>query len=243
MKSVDAYWCKNRKEQEMWRLKAILFVVFGVLFFGGLAEVYAVGEGDQARTRRVSGEIEWIDVKLGLLSIKSDAGQDTKGIREYSINQNDTRVTDPTDQKFLVIKDLQAGQHVTLELVDSPGETLVRKIIADPLVEPVLQEATGELETIDADAGTLVIIEEEAARGEGEEGNVYYFVFDPEHVVLMQDPVMQPVQLELKPGDLVKVAFEVKDGNRYAHSITLLKSPSETTSTTTTTTTSTTVTR
>ena len=59
----------------------------------------------------------------------------------------------------------------------------------------------------------------------------------------MKDPSIQPVQLELKPGDLVKVEYVVKDGKRHAHSITLLSAAPETTSTTTTTTTSTTVTK
>jgi hypothetical protein len=74
-------------------------------------------------------------------------------------------------------------------------------------------------------------------------GNLFYFVFEPKDIVVMQSPSTQPVQLELNPGDLVKVEFWVKDGKRHAHSITLLRAASETRSTTTTTTTSTTVIR
>ena len=222
--------------------KAILFGVFGVLLFGGLAGVYAAGVESNTKTRSVSGEIVWIDVKLGLLQLKSDAGQDTRGITDYSINQDETRVTDPSDEKFLVIKDLRAGQHVTLTVIDSSGETMVRKIIAEPMPEPVLQEATGELEAIDVQAGTL-IIEEKPLPDEGGKGDPYYFVFEPQTIVVMKTPSTQPVQLELKPGDLVRVEFVVKDGKRHARSITLLKAAPETTSTTTTTTTSTTVTR
>ena len=226
----------------MWRFKAILIGIFGVLFFGGLVRVYAAPVESNIKMRSVSGEISWIDVKLGLLQLKSDVGQDTRGITEYRINQDETRVTDPSDKKFLVIKDLRAGQHVTIELIDSSGETMVRKIIAEPMREPVLQEASGELEAIDVQAGTL-IIEEKPLPNEGGKGNLSYFVFEPKDIVVMKSPSMQPVRLELKPGDLVKVEFVVKDGKRHAHSITLLSAAPETTSTTTTTTTSTTVTK
>jgi hypothetical protein len=233
---------KTKRRWQMWRFKAILMGVFGVLFFGGLVVVYAAPVESNTKMRSVAGEIVWIDVKLGLLQLKSDAGQDTRGITEYRINQNETRVTDPSDTKFLVIKDLQAGQHVTIKLIDSPGETMARKIIAEPMPEPVFQEVTGELEAIDVGAGTL-IIEEKPLPNEGGKGNLSYFVFEPQTIVVMKAPSTQPVRLELNPGDLVQVEFVVKDGKRHARSITLLSAAPETTSTTTTTTTSTTVTR
>ncbi len=228
----------------MWKFKVILIGVFGILLFGGLAQAFAVPVETNVRIRSVSGEISWIDVKLGKLQLKSDAGQETRGITEYRINQDETRVVDPSDKKFLVIKDLRAGQHVTIELIDSPvdkpEETMVRKIIAEPMREPVLQVATGELEAIDVQAGTL-IIEEEPLPSERGKRELSYFVFEPKNIVVMQAPSVQPVQLELKPGDLVKVEYVVKDGKRHAHSITLL-SPAPGTTSTTTTTTSTTVT-
>lgn len=228
----------------MRRFKVILIAVFGVLFFGGLARVYAVPVESNVKIRSVSGEIEWIDVKRGLLQLKSDVGQETRGITEYRINQDETRVVDPSDKKFLVIKDLRTGQHVTIELIDSPvdkpEETMARKIIAEPMREPVFQEVTGELEAIDVEAGTL-IIEEKPLSSNGGKGNLSYFVFEPKNIVVMRTPSAQPVQLELKPGDLVQVEYVVKDGKRHAHSITLLSAAPETTSTTTTTT-STTVT-
>ncbi|MFA5145647.1 MAG: hypothetical protein WC723_06585 [Candidatus Omnitrophota bacterium] len=226
----------------MWRFKAIMIGVFGILFFGGLVGVHAAGVESNIKMRSVSGEISWIDVKLGLLQLKSDAGQDTRGITEYRINQDETRVTDPTDKKFLVIKDLRAGQHVTIKLIDSRGETMARKIIAEPMPEPVLQEIIGELEAIDAGAGTL-IVEQKPLPSEGGKGDLLYFVFEPRDIVVMKSPSTQPVRLELKPGDLLKVEFVVKDGKRHARSITLLQAAPETTSTTTTTTTSTTVIR
>jgi len=233
---------KIERSRKMWRLKAILIGVFCVLFFGGLVRVYAATVESNTKMRSVSGEIVWIDVKLGKLQLKSDAGQDTRGITEYRINQNETRVTDPTDTKFLVIKDLRAGQHITIKLIDRSGETMARKIIAEPMPEPVFQEATGELEAIDVQAGTL-IIEQKPLPSEGGKGNLSYFVFEPNDIVVMKSPSTQPVRLELKPGDLLQVEYVVKDGKRHARSITLLSEVPETTSTTTTTTTSTTVTQ
>ena len=141
----------------MWGFKAILIGVLGVLIIGGLAQVSTAQAEPNTEMYSVSGTIEWINVKLGKLKLKSDAGQDTRGISEYKINQDETRVHNPSDNKFLVIKDLRAGQHVTIELIDGPGETLARTIIAEPMREPVYQEATGELEAIDVQAGTLVI--------------------------------------------------------------------------------------
>ena len=233
---------KTERRIQMWRFKAILIGFLGALFLGGVVQVFAAQVDSNTKMRSVSGEISWIDVKLGLLKLNSDAGQDDRGITEYKINQDETRVHNPSDNKFLVIKDLRAGQHVTIELIDGPGETLVRTIIAEPMREPVYQEATGELEAIDVQAGTLVI-EREPLPNEGEKNKLTYFVFEPNDIVLMQTPSVQPVQLELKPGDLVKVEFVVRDGKRHAHSITLLKAAAETTSTTTTTTTRTTETQ
>jgi hypothetical protein len=222
-------------------IKAILVGVVGFFMFGGLAQVSTVqAASPNTEMYSVSGTIEWIDVKLGKLKLDADEGQDTRGITEYRINKDQTRVTDPSDKKFLVIKDLRAGQHVTIEVKNSYGENLIRKIIAEAIPEPVFQEAIGELEAIDMQAGTLVI-ERRPLSDEGRKGDLVYFVFDPNSIVLMRTPGKQPVQLELNPGDVVQVEFVVRDGTRHARSITLLSSSSETTSTTTTTTTKTTV--
>ena len=192
--------------------------------------------------RKISGEIAWIDVKLGKLQLNIDAGQYMSGTAEYRINQDQTRVTDPTDKKFLVIKDLRAGQHVTIEFINGPGEIIAQKIIAEPMLEPVFQVVTGELESIDVQAGTLVI-EQRPVPNEGGKGDLYDFVFEPRSIVVMKSPSMQPVELVLRPGDIVKVEFIVRDGKRHARSITLLSAAPDTTSTTTTTTTRTTVTQ
>lgn len=227
----------------MWKLKAVLIGFLCVLMFGELAQVYAAQKVDSnTKMRRVSGDISWINVKLGILQLNSDAGQNTRGITEYKINQQETRVTDPTDAKFLVIKDLRAGQHVILELIDkhpgSPEETMIQKIIAYPIPEPVLQETTGELEAIDLQAGTI-IISQKSSYGEEGKRNFFYFVFEPKDIVVMKAPSMDPVQLNLRPGDIVKIEFVVNEGQRHMRSITLLQAAPETTSTTTTTTTTT----
>ena len=203
--------------------------------------VYAATVESDTKMRSVSGEISWIDVKLGKMQLKGVRGKDTKGVTEYRINQDETRVTDPSDKKFIVIKDLQVGQHVTMKLTDKDGEMMVRKIIAEPMPEPVLREVTGELEAIDVKAGTLIIEQKPLIKGIGK-GDLYYFVFEPNDIVVVEAPSKQSVRLELKPGDLVKVEYVVKDGKQYANSITLLKS-APVASSTTTTTTSTTVTR
>ena len=231
---------KTGRRMKMWKFKAILIGFLSVLIFGGAVQAYAAKVDSNSRIRRVSGEISWIDVKLGKLGLNSDAGQNTRDISEYRINLQETRVTDPSDTKFLVIKDLRAGQHITIELIDSPRgsseETMIRKIIAEPMPEPVLREAIGQLEVIDAQAGMLIIQQSPLAT-EGGSGNLYYFAFEPKDTVVMRAPSIQPVQLVLKPGDIVKIEFVVRDGMRHIRSITLLSAAPETTSTTTTTTT------
>jgi hypothetical protein len=124
----------------MWKFKVIAVGVIGILFFGGLTQVFAAPVESNTKMRSVSGRISKIDVRLGLLKLDADAGQDTRGISEYRINQDETRVTDPLDKKFLVIKDLKVGQHVTLRLIDKYQETMIRKIIAEPMPDTVVPE-------------------------------------------------------------------------------------------------------
>ncbi|MBF0217627.1 MAG: hypothetical protein HQL30_11625 [Candidatus Omnitrophica bacterium] len=230
--------------KRMREARAILIGVIGVLIMGGAAQVFAADVDSNTRLRSVSGIITAIDVKLGKVAIDSDAGEKTRGITEYKINLNETRVTDPTDTKFLVIKDLMVGQHVTIELISSaPGdqeETMARKIIADPMPMPLYQVANGQVRAIDGVAGTL-LIEETPLPGQGAQGSMTTFHFDPKSLVVMKSPSMESVQLVLKPGDTVKVEYALRDGLKRASSVTLLSAVPGTTSTTTTT--STTVTR
>jgi hypothetical protein len=131
----------------MWKIKVIVVGVIGVLFFGGLAQVFAASVESNTKMRSVSGKISKIDVRLGLLKLDADAGQNTRGISEYRINQDETRVTDPSDKKFLVIKDLKVGQHVTVKLIDQYQEIMIRKIIAEPMPEPVLSKTASTTRT------------------------------------------------------------------------------------------------
>jgi hypothetical protein len=226
----------------MWRIKAVLIGFLCIFVFGELIQVSAVQVTSNTKMRRVSGVISWIDVKLGRLQLQNVTGEDTRGITQYRINLEETLVTDPSDKKFLVIKDLRAGQPVTIELIDSPRgtdeETMARKIIAYPMPAPILREAIGQLEAIDAQAGTLIISQKPPVGGIGS-GNLYFFVFEPTSVVVMRAPSMQPVELVVKPGDMVKVDYFVSYGMRHVQSITLLETAPETTRTTTTTTTTT----
>jgi cold shock CspA family protein len=187
--------------------------------------------------RHVSGEITWIDTKLGKLQLEADASPSTGEITEYRITDYETRVTNSSDEKFLKIADLQPGQHVTIDVINGKEGDIVQKITANPRPASDYQEAYGRIEVLDVQAGTLTLAERPGA-GEAGESDLSSFVFEPKNVVVMQSPSREPVQLELKPGDVVKVEYVVSDGKRRAHSITLY-SPRVTSTTTTTTVTTT----
>jgi hypothetical protein len=227
----------------MWKFKAILIGFLSVVIFGAVAQISAAKEDPSTKVVPVSGVISWIDIKAGKLQLAADASRNRKDPIEYRINQNSTFVTEPTHKKFLKLEDLRVGQYVVVEFNYIPGEwvdvPVAQKIIANPIPEPIFQVATGQLNAIDAQAGTFSIIERPLP-SEGGTGKLSYFIFDPNTIVVMKSPSLQPVALVLKPGDLVQVEFVVNDGKRYARSITLLSAIPETTSTTTTTTTSTT---
>ncbi len=238
---------KTERGIKMWRFKAILIGVLGVLIFGALAQVSAAAVGTNARVIHVSGEISWIDVKVGKLQLAADASRDRRDPTEYRVNKDATRVTDPTDKKFIKLEDLRVGQHVAIEFDYIDGEwkeaPIAQKIIASSIPGPVFQVVTGVLAAIDAQAGTFSI-EQRPLPSEGR-GNMFYFAFEPSNIIAMRAPSRQPVQLEFNPGDLVQVEFVVIDGKNYARSITLLSvTPGApvATGTTTTTTTSTIVT-
>ena len=200
----------------------------------------ASDKAENAKVVQVSGKISEIDIKLGKLQLELDASKDRKDPTRYNVNKNDTRVVDSQDKKFLKLEDLRVGQHIKLEFNYIQGaletEPVAQKIIAEPMPEPIIQEVSGELKSIDAQSGTFTIEEKPGT------GNLAYFVYEPKDIIVMQSPSMEPVRLALKPGDLVKAEFVVKGGNRYARSITLYPVSPVTASTTTTTTTSTTVT-
>lgn len=118
----------------MWKFKTGLMGLLAILMLGGLTQVSSAQVGATAM-RSISGVIEWIDIKNGRMQIYSDAGQDTRGISNYTVNLSKTLVTDATDKQYLVIKDLEPGQRVIVELIDSPAgvteEVVARNIIVD----------------------------------------------------------------------------------------------------------------
>lgn len=211
-------------------LKLIVAVTAAVLFTGISASAQ-----EKEYVHQVSGEITWIDRMLGKLQLKNDTSAKTGEITEYRITRDETRVTDPTDTKLLTTEDLQPGQHVKIDLIYGKEENVVQKITVNPRTSSEFQEAYGEIQEINSGAGTFALAGRPVT-GEMRESNLSYFVYEPKDIVVMQSPSSQPVQLELKPGDVVKVEYVVKDGKQWAHSITRY-SPSVTSTTTTTTTT------
>ena len=213
-------------------LRVIVAVVASMLFAGFTAKAAEVAD-----VRPVSGEITWVDTKLGKLQLENDVPQGTGEIAEYRISEHETRVTDPADKKFLSVADLWPGQHVTVDAVKGEEDKIVLKITVAPRPVSDLQEAYGEIESVDALTGTLVLTARSRVGGTVEI-DFFHFVFEPKDVIAMRSPSREPVQLEVKPGDLIKVEFVVKDGKRWARSITLY--PPRVMSTTTTTTVTTT---
>ncbi|MBF0252812.1 MAG: hypothetical protein HQL29_03255 [Candidatus Omnitrophica bacterium] len=217
-----------------------------VLSLGGAACSYAATTDEsELRLRSVSGEIAYVDAKLGELRLEGEETQKRRYPTEFRINQEATIVTDPQDLKFLTIKDLKRGQHVTVEFNWIQGNwrdpTVATKIIAFPMAELVLQEVTGELESIDGINGTL-LIEKRPLQGEDGKFDLLYFVFDPRQITVMKAPSMEPVRIVLTPGDIINVQYWVGDGARHAEAITQITAvPVNKSMTTTTTTTSTTV--
>lgn len=211
--------------------KVIVAVTAAVLFTG-----ISVRAAEVEVEQRISGEIGWVDVQLGKLELNKETPSGTR-TTAYRITQNETRVTDPKDEKFLNVDDLRAGQYVTIDVVDGQEEKVVSKIVVDPMPASEYQLAFGELKEIDTAAGTFVV-EERVRIGQEERSRLSAFVYDPNTIVVMHSPSKEPVTLVLKPGDVVKVEFVALDGKQQARYITLY-SPTVTSTTTTTTTTTT----
>ena len=244
----------------MWRHKSLLIGVLSVWLLSGLAQAFAAEyrEGTIQLASLVSepvpvihhtsGEITWVDAKLGKLQMREGTSRETRDsaghYRDYRMNQQATNVTDPSDKKFLTVQDLRPGQRVAIEFepVGSEGEQIARKITVEVIPDPVYQEAFGEVEAIDIGAGTFVLEKRPATRREGGLGELSYFLFEPKDIVVMKSPSKEPVRLELKHGDPVKVEYVLKDGKQWARYITLYSPVPEIVEKTTTTTTTTSVT-
>lgn len=212
----------------------MFLVMIAVLSFTGMPAYASVGI---ATVSQVPGRIMWVDVKLGKIQIKLDQTPGTGETKDYRITRYETRVKDPSDKKFLTIDDLRAGENITLDVVDGQEDKIIEKIVAESLEASDFQDASGQLQAIDGQAGTLTL-QEKMRNGVAEDSNLSNFFFDPNNIVVLQSPSIQPVALVLKPGDSVQIQFVVKDGKQQVYSITLY-SPQHTTTTTVTTTTST----
>jgi hypothetical protein len=206
-----------------------LIVVFAIS-----AATLSVNAEQTPAVRNVAGEIGWIDIQAGKLELNKEtpAGMRTTA---YRITENETRVTDPADEKFLNVGDLRAGQYVTVEAVDGQEDRVVSKITVEPMADSKFQQAFGELKSIDNASGTF-ILEEKIRMGQEESYRLSNFVYDTKDVVVMRSPNKQPVELMLNPGDVVRVEFVDLDGMKKARYITLY-SPTVTKTTTTVTTT------
>ncbi len=214
------------------RLK-VLVAVTAVVLLAGISARAA-----EPVVKQVSGEITWVDVKQGKLQLKSDASPNTGEILEYRITKDETRVTNPSDKKFLTVDDLQAGQHAIVEVIEGQENKIVQKIITEPVPVSDFLIALGQLQVVDLTAGTLVLQEKPVI---GEDGTIHLsqFVFEPKDIVVLQSPGMQPAQVALGPGDVVKVEYVMINGKRHLRSV-VKYAPKTTSSTTTTTTTTTT---
>ena len=221
-------------EKDM-RMNYLRIIIVGVVvaFFAG---IYVAQAAEKKDVHYVSGEITWIDTNQGKLQLKNDASPSAQEVVEYRINKNDTRVTDPSDEKFLSIDDLRPGQHVTIDLIRGLEDRIVPKITADPRPAAEFQEAYGRVESIDGVAGKLVI-KVSVRTGEKEESNLSSFAFEPASLVALKSPSRTPVQLEVKPGDLVKVEYVIREKQQWARSVTLYAPRVISTTTTTVTTT------
>lgn len=223
----------------MFGHKSLVVGVLGVWLCSGVVPGAVSAAEPAAPVHQAAGEIVWLDTQLGKLQLYADHSQGTRATAEYSITEHETRVTDRSDTKFLAITDLRAGQHITIESRASGEGRIATKITVEPTSALLFQQVQGTIESIDVNPGTFTLKE---TASPGAVGTVSAFVFDPKDIVVMESPSLQPVRLEVQPGDFVKVEYVVNDGKRYARSMmryAVIPAPTNTTTTTTTSTTTT----
>jgi hypothetical protein len=223
----------------MFGYKSLVVGLLGVGLCSGIVPGAVSAAELVVPVRQAAGQIVWLDTQLGRLQLNADNSPGMQAT-QYTITQHDTRVTDRSDKQFLAITDLRAGQHITIESRASGEEQIATKITVEPSSAPLFQEAEGTIESIDAgNPGTFTLKE---TTGTQPAGTVSLFTFDPNTIVVMESPSLQPVRLEVKPGDFVRVAYVVNDGKRTARSMmrySVRPAPSTTITTTTSTTTTT----
>ncbi len=198
-------------------LKVIVAATFAMLFTGMSVRA---DEIVQANVRQVPGEIMWVNLQEGQLQLRTDMSP-MGGIREFRINRDETRVKNLADDEFLQIYDLHPGQNVAIDVVKGKEEKIVQRIVTQPGSFSNFQEAYGEIGAIDFSASTFTLVGRQRVGAE-EENTVSYFYFDSKDIIVMQSLNRQHIdQIELKPGDVVRVEFVVRDGKRFAHSVTV----------------------
>jgi len=209
-----------------------LFAITVGIFFMTMPTYASIGVES---INQVPGRILWVDVKLGTMQIKLNNSLGIGETKDFRITRYETRVKDPSDKKFLTIDDLRPGENVTLDVIDGQENKIIQKIVAESLDAADFQDASGQIQAIDGQIGTLTL--QENMRNGVQEGNILSsFSFDPNSIVVLRNPSVQPVALVLKPGDQVKVQFVLRDGKQHAYSITLYSEQHSTTTTVTTTT-------
>ena len=214
------------------RKGTVLAGILSVCIFFGFAQAgFCVTAPDTENVRHISGEIVWIDLKLGTLQLSEEGHHGRQKVVEYRINAHDTFVTDPASKEFLTLNDLRVGQDVTLELPAVRDWKIVSKIIAEPL--PVFVVVTGDVVAMDTTSGTMTL----QVVGQEQNNGVSYFVFQPDDIFYMKSTGKEPVHLEVKPGDRVKVEYLSDSGKQRARYITLMPASGAGSTTTTTTTT------
>ena len=201
-----------------------------VSFFVFAQSGFCVTKPDTEKVRQISGEIVWIDLQQGTLKLRQGEHHGWDKVTEYRINAHDTFVTDPASKEFLTLNDLRVGQDVTLELPAVRDWKIISKIIAQPL--PVFVVVTGDVVAMDTRTGTMTL------QVVGQEQNgTSYFVFEPDDIFYMKSTGKEPVHLEVKPGDRVRVEYLSDSGKQRARYITLMPASGAGSTTTTTTTT------
>jgi len=108
-------------------LRMFLSVSAAAVFMAG-----SVQAAEMAGVHQVSGTIGMVDTTEGIMQLRMDNPQGREETREFRINQDETRVKDSEDKDFLVVKDLKAGEHVTVQVFDGKEDAIVQKIIIDP---------------------------------------------------------------------------------------------------------------
>jgi hypothetical protein len=130
---------KGRCSMNTKRYSRVFIAVVAALLLTGMP-LAAYDKAENVKVIKVSGQIAQIDLRLGKLQLEPDSSRDRKDPTKYNINQNDTRVVDPMDKKFLKLEDLRVGQHVTIEFNYIQGELgmqpVAQKITAEPMQTP-----------------------------------------------------------------------------------------------------------